>query len=259
MNKTQTAIVGLAVIEILLVCFFIPQLFFRVQDSELAKEVEKVSIEPAKLSFYENTIYNSSSPLTLDEKIEFANSYDSTITSILLEKGEKYSANQICSIAAGELDAICNYYEDDMLFSRIRGMEINVSLNEYGVTLGLQASDNGTEYADVDTVDETDVDLGLTYVSGSVEIRLEPYMYINSSEPEQAFIVWTVNYYDSEDGTTLFLYFDDETGRLLSVTGSLANYNDKAAYSLYPETKATMTLIKDYYDTVDKNSRESNQ
>ena len=90
MNKTQTAIVGLAVIEILLVCFFIPQLFFRVQDSELAKEVEKVSIEPAKLSFYENTIYNSSSPLTLDEKIEFANSYDSTITSILLEKGEKY-------------------------------------------------------------------------------------------------------------------------------------------------------------------------
>ena len=101
MNKTQTAIVGLAVVELLLVCFFIPQLFFRVQDSELAKEVEKVSVEPANLASFNSTIYTNSSPLTLDEKIDFANSYDGTITSIFLEKGEKYSANQICSARSG--------------------------------------------------------------------------------------------------------------------------------------------------------------
>ena len=117
MNKTQSAIVGLAVVELLLVCFFIPQLFFRVQDSELAKEVEKVSVEPANLASFNSTIYANSSPLTLDEKIDFANSYDGTITSIFLEKGEKYSANQICSIAAGEIDDICSYYEDDPLFA----------------------------------------------------------------------------------------------------------------------------------------------
>jgi len=255
MNKTQSAIVGLAVIELLLVCFFIPQLFFRVQDSELSKDVEGMTLEPATLSFYDDSIYTNASSLTIEEKIDFANSYDSTITSIFLEKGEKYSANQICSIAAGELSAICNYYEDEPLFARIREMDIVTPLNEYGVQLGLSATDENAGYADVDTVDEFDVDLEPSFTSGTVEIRLEPYMYINSAEPEQAFIVWTVNYYNSEDGTTLFLYFDDETGKILSITGSLANYNDKPAYSLYPDSKITMGMIKGYYNALEANER----
>ena len=251
MNKTQTAIVGLAVVEILLVCFFIPQLFFRVQDSELAKEVETVGVEPASLASFDNTIYASSSALTLEEKIDFANSYDGTITSIFLEKGEKYSANQICSIAAGEIDDICSYYEDDPLFARIKGMELTTPLRDYGVELGLKAADDETGYADVDTVDEADVDLGLSYISGPYEVRLEPIMYINSSEPEQAFIAWTVDFYYSEDGTSLFVYFDDETGRIISITGSLANFNEKEMYSLYQDTKNVSGMIQSYYNTVE--------
>lgn len=257
MNKTQTAIVGLAVVELLLVCFFIPQLFFRVQDSELAKEVENVSVEPANLASFNSTIYTNSSPLTLDEKIDFANSYDGTITSIFLEKGEKYSANQICSIAAGEIDDICSYYEDDPLFTRIKEMEITTPLRDYGVELGLKAADDETGYADVDTVDEIDVDLGPSYISGPYEIRLEPLMYINSSEPEQAFIAWTIDFYYSEDGTSIFIYFDDDTGKIISVTGSLANYNDKEMYSLYQDTKTISGLVRSYYEAVESNSSQN--
>ncbi len=251
MNKTQRAIAGLAIIELILLCVFIPQIFFRMQDSDLSKSLEGVTVEPSNLSSFDNSIYNNESALTLEEKIDIANSYDSTVTSILLEKGEKYSANQICSISAVELEAFFNYYEDEILAQRLKEMEMLDALREYGNFLEQNAVSADSGYADVDTVDEMEVDLEDSFVTGANEIRLEPYMYINSAEPDKAFIVWTINYYNSEDGTTLFIYFDDETGRLLGITGSVGNFLDKPAYSLYPEIKFVVGLIKNYYNALE--------
>jgi len=251
MNKTQSAIVALAVVELALLCFFIPQLLFRIQDNSLSSEVNNEEIESATLSFYDNSIYAQESALTLEQKIDFANSYDSTITTIYLEKGEKYTANQICSIASGELDDICNSLAGEYpLLKRIQTMDVSNPIRVYGNYLESAATDENdgeVGYADVETVDDYDVDLEPVFEIENVEIRLEPIMYINSKEPDQAFIVWNFSYYNTEDGTTLFMMFDDDTGKLLSITGSLANYNDKPNHSLYSDSKEIVQMIISFY------------
>lgn len=253
MNKGQTAIVGLAIVELILFCFFIPQLLFRMQDSKLSKQVENVTVESTSLFSYDNSIYSTASALTLDEKIDLTNSYDSTITLISLEKGEKYSANQICSIAAGEINEICEYFEDDNLLLKIKELDVITPIREYGNYLELLSIENipEGEYADVDTIDDADVDLELSFVFDNVEIRLAPQMYINSAEPEQAFIVWTIDYFNLDDSTTIFFYFDDDSGKLLSITGSVANFNNKSSHSLYGDNEKIVKMIKSYYSAVE--------
>ena len=52
MNKLQTAIVWLAVLEIILCCFLMPVFLFRVQEIELTREVQQEEIVSADLSAY---------------------------------------------------------------------------------------------------------------------------------------------------------------------------------------------------------------
>ena len=254
MNRLQTAIVWLAVLEIILCCFLMPVFLFRVQEIELTREVQQEEIESADLGSYMNSFISSDgSGLTLEQKINIANSYDNTVSSIYLEKGENFTANQICSIAAGELEKICVYYEDaSPLMERLIEMNIFEPIRGCGMFLESQSHaemDDSIGYADVETVDEVDVDLDSVYVSGDDEVRVEALMYINSSEPDQAFVVWQINYYNMEEDTTLFLLFDDESGKFLSVTGSMSGLDgNEGTHSLYEDSKKNAQLIMDYYE-----------
>lgn len=258
MNKLQSAIVWLAVFEIILCCFIMPAFLFRVQEKELTREVALEEILSVDLSDYEsNVVAGEGSGITIDKKIDIANSYDNTVSSIYLEKGENFTANQICSIAAGELEKICLYYErTSPLMERMLDMDIMEPIRACGIFLESQNYDenpDGIGYADVETVDEVDVDLDSVYVDGDDEVRVEALMYINSSEPDQAFVVWQINYYNMEEDTTLFLLFDDETGRFLSVTGSMQGLNgEEGTYSLFEDSAANAALIKDYYQREDE-------
>ena len=253
MNKLQTAIVWLAVLEIILCCFLMPVFLFRVQEIELTREVQQEEIVSADLSAYENNfVSNDGSGLSLEQKIDIANSYDNTVSSIYLEKGENFTANQICSIAAGELEKICFYYEDaSPLMERLIDMNIFEPIRGCGIFLESQSHDEMDDsigYADVETVDEVDVDLNSVYVSGDDEVRVEALMYINSSEPDQAFVVWQINYYNLKEDTTLFLLFDDETGKFLSMTGSMSGLDGKeGTHSLYEDSQNNAELIKAFY------------
>lgn len=257
MNKLQSAILWLAVFEVILCCFFMPVFLFRLQEIELSREVKEEEILSASLSAYDNSLLaDGKSGLSMDQKVDIANSYDNTVTSIYLEKGENYTANQICSIAAGELEKICVYYQDvSPLLKRLIEMNIFEPIRACGTFLETQShgeSEDGIGYADVETVDEVDVDMDSVYVNGDNEVRVETMMYINSSEPEQAFIVWQINYYNLKEDTTLFLLFDDETGKFLSVTGSMSGFNEKENYSLYEDSRKNAALIKEYYQKEDQ-------
>lgn len=251
MNKLQSAIVWLAVMEIIFCCFLMPIFLFRVQDIDLSREVQKEEITSANLNVYENSfVANGGTGLSLDQKVDIANSYDNTVSSIYLEKGENFTANQICSIAAGELEKMCMYYQDvSPLMKRLLEMNIFEPIRDCGIHLESlsHAEMDDTIYADVETVDEVDVDLDSAYVKGDDEVRVEALMYINGSEPDQAFIVWQINYYNLKEDTTLFLLFDDETGKFLSVTGSMSNFQEEENYSLYEDSRNNAALIKEYY------------
>ena len=260
MNKLQSAIIWLAVLEIIFCCFLMPVFLFRVQDIELSREVQLEEITSANLNVYQNSfVANGGSGLSLNQKIDIANSYDNTVSSIYLEKGENFTANQICSIAAGELEKISVYYQDKSpLMQRLMEMNIFEPIRACGLHLESlsHAEMDDTIYADVETVDEVDVDLDSAYISGDDEIRVEALMYINSSEPDQSFIVWQINYYNLQEDTTLFLLFDDETGKFLSVTGSMASFQEEENYSLYGESRNNATLIKEYYEKEDAGTLE---
>lgn len=251
MNKLQSAIVWLAVLEIIFCCFFMPVFLFRMQDMDLAREVQKEEITSANLNVYENSfVANGGTGLSLDQKVDIANSYDNTVSSIYLEKGENFTANQICSIAAGELEKMCYYYQDvSPLMKRLIEMNIFEPIRACGMHLEAlsHAEMDNTIYADVETVDEVDVDLDSVYVNGDDEVRVEALMYINGSEPDQSFIVWQINYYNLKEDTTLFLLFDDETGKFLSVTGSMSGFHEEDNYSLYEDSHNNAALIKEYY------------
>lgn len=252
MNKLQSAIVWLAVIEVILCCFFMPVFLFRLQEMELSREVQEEKILSANLNSYENQFLSAQgSGLSLEQKVDIANSYDNTVTSIYLEKGENYTANQICSIAAGELEKICAYYQDvSPLLKRFIDMNIFEPIRSCGTFLeaqNIEEINDEVGYADVETVDEVDADMNSVYVNGDDEVRVETMMYINSSEPEQAFIVWQINYYNLKEDTTLFLLFDDETGKFLSVTGSMSGFKEEENYSLYEDSRKNAALIKEYY------------
>lgn len=260
MNKLQSAIIWLAVLEIIFCCFLMPVFLFRVQDIELSREVQEEEITSANLNVYENSfVANGGSGLSLDQKVDIANSYDNTVSSIYIEKGENFTANQICSIAAGELEKMCVYYQDvSPLMKRLIEMNIFEPIRECGMhleNLSHEEMDN-TIYADVETVDEVDVDLDSAYLNGDHEVRVETLMYINSAEPDQAFIVWQINYYNMKEDTTLFLLFDDETGKFLSVTGSMASFQEEENYSLYEESRNNAALIKEYYQKEDAGTLE---
>ncbi len=261
MNKLQSAIIWLAVFEIILCCFFMPIFLFRLQEIELSKEVRQEEVLSANLNSIDSSILNNnSSGLSLEQKIDIANSYDNTVTSITLERGEKFTANQICSIAAGELEKISSYYADtSLLMERLLEMEIWTPISACGTFLEAQShedAEDGIGYADVETVDEVDVNLDSIYVNGNDEVRVDALMYINSSEPNQAFIVWQINYYNLEEDTTLFLLFDDETGKFLSVTGSLSDFQEQDNYSLYSDSRENGDLIKHYYEKEDADTLE---
>lgn len=254
MNKLQTAIVWLAVLEIILCCFLMPIFLFRVQEIELTREVQGEEIVSVDLNSFENNfVSGDGSGLSLDQKISIANTYDNTVSSIYIEKGENFTANQICSIAAGELEKICDYYkEESPLMARMIDMNISEHVRGCGIFLESQSHeemDDSIGYADVETVDEVDVDLDSAYVNGDDEVRVEALMYINSSEPDQAFVVWQINYYNLQEDTTLFLLFDDETGKFLSVTGSMSHLDGKeGTHSLYEDSQANAELINNFYD-----------
>ena len=262
MNKLQSAILWLAVLELIIACFFMPVFVTRVQEIELAREVQQEEIMSANLTTYNSSIMTGSkSGMDMDQKIDVANSYDNTVTSIYLERGENnYTANQICSIAAGELQKIAKYYQDvSPLMKRLIEMDIFTPIQECGIFLEQQSHDesqDGIGYADVETVDEVDVDLDSVYVSGDYEVRVETMMYINKTEPGQTFIVWQISYYNTKENTTLFLLFDDETGKFLSVTGSLTGFQEEETHSLYGDSKANAALIKEYYQKEDEGTLE---
>ena len=261
MNRLQSAILWLAVFEVVLCCFFMPVFLFRMQEIELSREVQEEEILSASLSAYDNPLLSGEgSGLSLEQKVDIANSYDNTVTSIYLEKGENYTANQICSIAAGELEKISAYYQDvSPLLKRFIEMNIFEPIRACGTFLETQSHDEEGEeigYADVETVDEVDADLDSVYINGDDEVRVDTMMYINSSEPEQAFIVWQINYYNLKEDTTLFLLFDDETGKFLSVTGSLSGFKEEENYSLYEDSRKNAELIKEYYQKEDMGTLE---
>ena len=256
MNKLQTAIVWLAVLEVILFCFFMPVFLFRMQEIELSRTVQQEEVLSADINAYDYSFVSTDgSGLSLEQKVDIANSYDNTVNSIYLEKGENYTANQICSIAAGELEKICIYYRDvSPLMERLYEMDIFTPIRECGIFLDAQSHaemDDSIGYADVETVDEVDVDLDSVFISGDDEIRVKAMMYINGSEPEQAFVVWQINYYNMQADTTLFLLFDDETGKFLSVTGSMSDFKEEENYSLYEESRNNAALIKEYYQKED--------
>ncbi len=256
MNKLQSAIICLAILEIILCCFIMPALLFRVQEKELTRGVQQEEIESVDLRSYENAfVATGVSGLSLEQKVDIANSYDNTVSSIYLEKGENFSANQICSIASGELEKICSYYKKvSPLMKRLLDMKIHEHVQACGIFLENESHDEMADdigYADVETVDEVDVDLDSVYVNGDNEVRVEALMYINSSEPDQAFVVWQICYYNPEEDATLFLQFDDETGKFLSVTGSMSGFNENET-SLYENSKVNGELIKEYYRMEDE-------
>lgn len=256
MNKLQSAIVTLAVLEMMLCCFFMPVFLSRMQERELSKEVNKKEISSTSLLSYDNALaHGLQSGMSLEQKLQIANSYDSTVSSIYLEKGEKYTANQICSIAAGELEKIADYYQDQSdLMKKIVDMNLFEPIRECGIFLEQQnqmENVDGVGYADVETVDEVDTDMNSLYVSNDAEVHVETLMYINSSEPDEAFIVWQINYYNMKEDTTLFILFDDETGKMLSITGSISNFKNEPNYSLYKDSMKNATLFKEYYEKED--------
>lgn len=256
MNRLQSAIIWLAVLEVILCCFFMPVFFSRVQEIELSREVQQEEILSADLRGYDgNVVASERSGMSVDQKIDIANRYDNTVTSIYLEKGENYTANQICSIAAVELEKIALYYQDvSPLMRRLLDMKIVDPIRACGIFLEEQSHDESEDeigYADVETVDEVDADMDSVFIEGDHEVRVEAMMYINSSEPGQAFIVWQINYYNLDEDTTLFLLFDDETGKFLSVTGSMSGFQEEENYSLYSESKTNAALIKEYYQKED--------
>lgn len=261
MNRLQSAIIWLAVLEVILCCFFMPVFFSRVQEIELSREVQQEEIFSANLSAYDSSVVASErSGMSIDQKIDIANRYDNTVTSIYLEKGENYTANQICSIAAGELEKIALYYQDvSPLMQRLLEMNIFDPIRACGIFLEEQSHDDsgdGIGYADVETVDEVDADMDSVFIDGDHEVRIETMMYINSYEPGQAFIVWQIIYYNLNEDTTLFLLFDDETGKFLSVTGSMTGVGEEESYSLYTESKTNAALIKEYYQKEDAGTLE---
>lgn len=256
MNRLQFLIIGLAVLEVVLCCLFMPVFLFRAQEMELSKEVQKEEIPSASLEAYNSSLVAAEgSGLTLEEKVDIANRYDSTINSIYLERGENFTANQICSIAAVEIEKIASYYQDvSPLLQKFLEMKIFEPIRDCGIYLeqqGHTVAEGDVGYADVETVDEVDVDMQSVYESDGVEVRVEAMMYINSAEPGQAFVVWQINYYNLEEDTTLFLMFDDETGKFLSVTGSLSDFQKDEGYSLYEESSKNAALIKEYYQKED--------
>lgn len=261
MNRLQSVIVWLAVLEVILCCFFMPVFWFRAQEMELSKEVQKEEILSANLNAYNSSLIAAGgSGLTINQKIDMANRYDNTVTSIYLEKGENFTANQICSIAAVELENIFVYYQDiSPLLKKFLEMKIFEPIRDCGIYLEQQSHavpDGDVGYADVETVDEVDVDMQSVYEKDGVEVRVEAMMYINSAEPGQAFVVWQINYYNLEEDTTLFLMFDDETGKFLSVTGSLSGFQEEEGYSLYEESGKNAALIKEYYQKEDAGTLE---
>lgn len=264
MNKLQAAIVWLAALEIILCCFLMPVFLFRVQEIELTREVQEEEIVSTTLNSFENVFLSGDgSGLNIEQKIGIANTYDNSVSSIYLEKGENFTANQICSIAAGELDKICEYYKDESpLMERMIDMNIADYVRGCGIFLESQSHeemDDSIGYADVETVDEVDVDLDSAYVNGDDEVRVEALMYINSAEPDQAFIVWQINYYNLKEDTTLFLLFDDETGKFLSVTGSVSRLDGKeGTHSLYEDSQTNAELIKSFYDFEEMESLNNN-
>lgn len=252
MNKLQNAIIWLAVMEIILICLSMPLFMFRMQEAELTKTLEAQKLTNVSLSTnISTTAREETRALTLDEKIDLANSYNSTITSIPIEKGESYTANQICSIAAGELDKITAYYSDiSPVMKQLRDMQISQYVRECGIFLEQQSHEDvegGIGYADVETVDEVDVDMNSVYLNGDHEVSINAMMYVNSSEPDQVFIVWQLSYYNLKDDTTIFVLFDDETGKFLSVAGSISSFNNEKNYSLYSQISETSNQIKEYY------------
>lgn len=261
MNKLQAAIVWLAVIEVIIGCILMPVFLFRAQELELSRKVREQQIQSTDLTAYQASNFFSAdqSGLSIEQKIDIANRYDNTVSSIYLEKGEKYTANQICSIGAGELQKIATYYKDvSPLMQRLLDMNVFEPIQACGIFLEEQSHEESGSigYADVETVDEVDVDMNSLYISGDNEVRVEALMYINSSEPDQAFIVWQINYYNLKEDTTLFLLFDDETGKFLSITGSMAGFEDEENHSLYDDSSSNAALIKEYYQKEDAGTLE---
>ncbi len=77
MNKLQSAILWLAVLELIIACFFMPVFVTRVQEIELAREVQQEEIMSANLTTYNSSIMTGSkSGMDMDQKIDVANSYD---------------------------------------------------------------------------------------------------------------------------------------------------------------------------------------
>lgn len=257
MNKLHSAILLLAVLELLICCFFMPVFLFRMQERELSKEVnEEKIISTSLLSYENNLLQGSNSGMSLEKKMQIANSYDNSVSSIYLEKGEKYTANQICSIAAIELEKIASYYQEDSeLMKKLLDMNLSEPIRQCGIFLEQQnhtGDSEGIGYADVETVDEVDTDLNSLYINNYDEVHVEALMYINSSEPDEAFIVWQINYYNMKEDTTLFILFDDETGKMLSITGSISDFNNEVNYSLYKDSMKNAALFKEYYEKEDK-------
>lgn len=253
MNRLQSAIIWLAVLEIILCCFSMPVFMFRMQEAELSKELEGEAIMSVNLSTRAGTVLGETS-LSIEQKIDMANSYDNTVTTIPINKGEVYTANQICSIGARELEKITQYYaQSSPLMARLQELELIESLRGCGLFLEGQSNSEGedTGYADVETVDEVDVDIDSIYINGYNEVSVSSMMYVNSAEPEQTFIVWQISYYNLEDDTTVLLNFDDDSGKLLSITGSISDFGGEGNYSLYIDMNSNAEMFKEYYQMED--------
>lgn len=260
MNRLQTAMIWLAVLEVMVCCLSMPLFMARAQEVELIRDLSNEEVFSANLSANgEGVIGPLGSGLSLEQKITIANSYDNTVTSILLDKGENYTPNQICSIGAGDLEDVFGYYAGQSeLMDRVSNTQLIESVKNFGIYLEEQshASNDEVGYADVETVDEVDVDADSVYINGDNEVSMSAMMYVNSSEPDQLFIVWQISYYSFVDDSTIFIIIDDETGKLLSITGSFGGDSEGTNNSLYSSTSETSSMLINYYQLEEQGALE---
>lgn len=256
-NRLQIVTVILAMAEVLICCLLMPVVMSQIAEYGLSGNLREQEVASANVGDVASDFMNTSRvELSLNQKIEIVNSFDNAITSISLDKGEEFSPNQICSIGAGEMEKIVNYFtREHAVFRHFNIDEILESVRAFGIYLEEQSHEYNSDevgYADVETVDDVDIKVDSIFMTDTYEINIGAMMYVNASEPEQTFIAWQISYYDIAEDATLFLFVDDETGKLLSFKGTFhvseEADGEEGVFSLYDNLYEITSMLEEYYE-----------